>query len=237
MSSNAKNIRPAAGHEPLDSIDERLLAALVDDARISNKQLAELVGIAPSTALMRTRALSDRGIIQGFEAKLSLSAIGRSVQALIAVRLRAHDREQIDRFTSRVPKLPAVLSTFHTSGSVDYLLHIAVATTEDLRDCLYVANYLPNGDRLLSLSPSELLAEYTRAAAREPGVHGGLGEAELAVPRAGRAADRARGLRAPDPAAAHPGRRPGARQHDPDLPRGPRDQLQRAAGGIRPWRP
>ena len=119
MSSGAKNIRLGAGTEPLDAIDERLLAALVDDARISNKQLAELVGIAPSTALMRTRALSERGIIQGFEAKLSLSAIGRSVQALIAVRLRAHDREQIDRFTSRVPRLPAVLSTFHTSGSVD----------------------------------------------------------------------------------------------------------------------
>ena len=135
MSSSAKNLRPGAGAgEPLDAIDERLLAALVADARISNKQLAELVGIAPSTALMRTRALSERGIIQGFEAKLSLSAIGRSVQALIAVRLRAHDREQIDRFTARVPKLPAVLSTFHTSGSVDYLLHIAVATTEDLRD-------------------------------------------------------------------------------------------------------
>jgi len=135
VSSAAKNVRTGTGAgEPLDAIDERLLAALVADARISNKQLAELVGIAPSTALMRTRALSDRGIIQGFEAKLSLPAVGRSVQALIAVRLRAHDREQIDRFTARVPKLPAVLSTFHTSGSVDYLLHIAVATTEDLRD-------------------------------------------------------------------------------------------------------
>jgi len=135
VSSPTKNVRPTAGtSEPLDAIDERLLAALVADARISNKHLAELVGIAPSTALMRTRALSERGIIQGFEAKLSLAAVGRSVQALIAVRLRAHDREQIDRFTARVPKLPAVLSTFHTSGSVDYLLHIAVATTEDLRD-------------------------------------------------------------------------------------------------------
>ncbi len=78
--------------------------------------------------------MSERGIIQGFEAKLSLAAVGRSVQALIAVRLRAHDREQIDPLYRRVPKLPAVLSTFHTSGSVDYLLHIAVATTEDLRD-------------------------------------------------------------------------------------------------------
>ncbi|MGG5171062.1 Lrp/AsnC family transcriptional regulator [Pseudarthrobacter sp. J1738] len=135
MSITPKNVRqPAAGSEPLDAIDEKILQALVEDARISNKQLAELVGIAPSTALMRTRALQERGIINGFEAQLNLTAIGRSVQALVAVRLRAHDRDQIDVFTQRVPKLPAVLSTFHTSGSVDYLLHIAVATTEDLRD-------------------------------------------------------------------------------------------------------
>ena len=125
---------PASRWTATDGRHRLAFAALVADARISNKQLAELVGIAPSTALMRTRALSERGIIEGFEAKLSLAAIGRSVQALIAVRLRAHDREQIDRFTGPVPKLPAVLSTFHTSGSVDYLLHIAVATTEELRD-------------------------------------------------------------------------------------------------------
>lgn len=131
--------QPAAGHhppggEPLDEVDRRILAALVDDARITNKQLAELVGIAPSTALMRTRALSERGIITGYEAKVDLAAVGRSVQALISVRLRAHDRDQIDAFTSRVPQLPGVLATFHTSGAVDYLLHIAVGSTEELRD-------------------------------------------------------------------------------------------------------
>ena len=72
MSNPTKNVRSSTGSaEPLDAIDERILAALVDDARISNKQLAELVGIAPSTALMRTRALSERGIIEGFEAVLS----------------------------------------------------------------------------------------------------------------------------------------------------------------------
>jgi len=35
VSSTAKNVRPGAS-EPLDAIDERLLAALVADARISN---------------------------------------------------------------------------------------------------------------------------------------------------------------------------------------------------------
>ncbi|MCQ9165833.1 MULTISPECIES: Lrp/AsnC family transcriptional regulator [unclassified Arthrobacter] len=139
MASPAKNVRrEPAGHsrpaEALDSVDRQIIDALVADARITNRDLADAVGIAPSTALMRTRSLMERGAIEGFEAKLNLAVIGRAVQALIAVRLRAHDRDQIDTFTSRVPKLPEVLSTFHTSGSVDYLLHIAVRDTDALRD-------------------------------------------------------------------------------------------------------
>ena len=53
--------------------------------------------------------------------------MGRRVQALISVRLRVHDRVQIDRFTEKMPQLPGVLSMFHVSGATDYLLHIAVA--------------------------------------------------------------------------------------------------------------
>ncbi|MDQ6740476.1 MAG: Lrp/AsnC family transcriptional regulator [Actinomycetota bacterium] len=139
MASAAKNARrdpSAAGPtpEPLDAVDRQIIDALVADARITNRDLADAVGIAPSTALMRTRALLDRGAIEGFHAQLNLNAVGRSVQALIAVRLRAHDRDQIDRFTGTVPLLPEVLSTFHVSGSVDYLLHIAVPNTDVLRD-------------------------------------------------------------------------------------------------------
>ncbi|MCW1250163.1 Lrp/AsnC family transcriptional regulator [Acaricomes phytoseiuli] len=118
----------------LDETDRKILDLLIADARMTNRDLADAVGIAPSTALMRTRALQTRGTISGFEAKVNLNAVGRRVQALIAVQLLAHDRVEIDRFTSTVARLPEVLSTFHTSGSVDYLLHIAVANAEDLRD-------------------------------------------------------------------------------------------------------
>lgn len=139
MATSAKNVRRESVHgsfgpELLDAVDRQIIDTLVTDARITNRDLADAVGIAPSTALMRTRSLMERGAIEGFEAKLNLSSIGRAVQALIAVRLRAHDRDQIDTFTSRVPLLPEVLSTFHTSGSVDYLLHIAVRDTDALRD-------------------------------------------------------------------------------------------------------
>lgn len=124
----------ASGPSGLDAIDRAIVDALVADARISNAALAEKVGIAPSTALVRTRALVDRGIIRGYHAAVSLPAVGRPVRALISVKLRVHDRDEIDRFTQRVPQLPDVLEMFHVSGGTDYLLHIAVASTDALRD-------------------------------------------------------------------------------------------------------
>ncbi|MDQ0094579.1 Lrp/AsnC family transcriptional regulator [Paeniglutamicibacter psychrophenolicus] len=118
----------------LDAVDRRIIQELVNDARISNALLAQRTGIAPSTALLRTRALVERGVLTGYHAEVSLPAVGRSVQALISVRLRVHDRVLIDKFTQKMPQLPEVLSMFHTSGVTDYLLHIAVSSTDALRD-------------------------------------------------------------------------------------------------------
>ncbi|WP_309071481.1 Lrp/AsnC family transcriptional regulator [Arthrobacter sp.] len=132
----AKSGRP----DGLDPVDRRIVQELLADARITNAQLAEKVGVAPSTALLRTRQLTERGVISGYHAELNLAAIGRSVQALISVQLKGHNREEIDRFTSRVPALPEVVATFHVSGSVDYLIHLAVPDTESLRD--WVLDYL-----------------------------------------------------------------------------------------------
>lgn len=130
---------PAAPHRGrdtpmLDQTDQQILKELVADARITNAQLAERIGVAPSTALLRTRQLVDRGVISGYHAQLDFASIGRAVQAMVSVQLKGHNREEIDRFTDRVPNLPEVVSTFHVAGSVDYLLHLAVPSTEVLRD-------------------------------------------------------------------------------------------------------
>ncbi|MER8025639.1 Lrp/AsnC family transcriptional regulator [Glutamicibacter protophormiae] len=118
----------------LDEIDRIIIDELVANARISNATLAQRAGIAPSTALLRTRSLVERGILTGYHAEVSLRSVGRTVQALISVKLRVHDREKIDTFVDRIPQLPEVLSMFHVSGGTDYLLHIAVSSTEALRD-------------------------------------------------------------------------------------------------------
>lgn len=125
---------PNTSPSPLDPIDRRLVELLAADARIPNARLAEAAGIAPSTCLARVRSLQERGVILGYHAEIDPGALGRPLQALIAVRLSVHSREQIEGFTEHVRALPAVLSLFHMTGGDDYLLWVAAADPHDLRE-------------------------------------------------------------------------------------------------------
>jgi DNA-binding Lrp family transcriptional regulator len=124
----------------LDPVDRAILEALSEDARIPNSRLAERLGIAPSTCLARVRALRQSGVLRGFHADIDLAALGRPLQAMIAVRLTVHAREQIDAFTRVVRELPGVLSVFHLAGATDYLVWVAAADAQDLRE--FVVDHL-----------------------------------------------------------------------------------------------
>ncbi|GAA5148396.1 Lrp/AsnC family transcriptional regulator [Pseudonocardia eucalypti] len=116
----------------LDELDTAILRELQRDARRTNRDIAAAVGVAPTTALDRTRALRERGVIRGAQLVVDLTAVGRPVQALIAVRIRPPSRPVIEGFRNWVSQLPEVLSVFVTTGSEDFLLHLAVADNERL---------------------------------------------------------------------------------------------------------
>jgi DNA-binding Lrp family transcriptional regulator len=120
--------------ERLDRTDRALVAALQNNARISNKELAALVGLAPSTCLERVRALRARGVVRGFHADIDHSSLGRSLEAIVAVRVRPHSRDHVDRFWAYALSLPEVIEVFHVTGADDFLVHVGVADMEGLRD-------------------------------------------------------------------------------------------------------
>lgn len=128
-----KTVRSSAKIPPLDRTDRQLLAALQNNARISNKELAASIGIAPSTCLERLRRLRAQGVVRGFHADVDPALLGRPAQALIAVRLAAHHRHEIAAFHDHVVALPESLAVFHVTGDDDYLVHVAVRDTDDLR--------------------------------------------------------------------------------------------------------
>jgi DNA-binding Lrp family transcriptional regulator len=150
---------------PLDAVDRRLVEALSEDARLPNNRLAERAGIAPSTCVARLRALRDTGVIRGFHAEVDLAALGRPLQAMIAVRLAVHHREQIEAFTGAVRGLPGVLSVFHLTGATDYLVWVAATDAQDLRE--FVVDHLATHPAVAHAETS-LIYEHKRG----PGIFG-----------------------------------------------------------------
>lgn len=153
--------RPKDVPSPLDEVDRALLTALARDGRMPNVTLAEQAGIAPSTCVARLRSLRERGVLRGVHADVDLAAVGRPIQAMIAVRLRAHVRDEVELFRRTAPALPGVVSMFHVSGGDDYLLHVAVADSDALRD--FVLDHL-TGHPAVGHTETSLIFERVRGA-------------------------------------------------------------------------
>lgn len=117
----------------LDAIDAAILAELQNDARLPNKDLARRVNVAPSTCLVRHRSLRDRHVITGYRAEVDLGALGRGLQAVIAVRIRPHTRAVVRPFLDYLLELPETISVSHVAGPDDFLVHVAVADAAHLQ--------------------------------------------------------------------------------------------------------
>src|SRR6516225_6761235 len=136
MRAGSSNAPPRSAGQPksvradVDDVDRRLLRELARDARIPNNALAELAGIAPSTCLGRVRALRERGVIRGYHADIDPAALGRPLQAMIAVRLQSDARGHIRRFVAHVALLSEVRDVFVLAGKDDFLFFDDTATTE-----------------------------------------------------------------------------------------------------------
>src|SRR5213080_1803385 len=162
--SSSKTRLPAARSNIVrpvpDDIDRRLLRELASDARLPNNALARRVGIAPSTCLGRVRALRQSGVIRGYHADIDPAALGRPIQAMIAVRLQSHARGHIPDFMAKIATLPEVLNVFFLGGADDFHVHIAATSTDNLRDFV-VVNL--SGDPDVALTETNLIFEHVRA--------------------------------------------------------------------------
>lgn len=118
----------------LDPTDLDILAALQRNARLSNKELAHAVHLAPSTCLERVRRLREQGVLLGFHAAVNPEALGIDLQALILVRLARHSREAFEAFRAHVLGLPEVVAAYHVGGANDFMVHVAVRDAHHLRD-------------------------------------------------------------------------------------------------------
>jgi DNA-binding Lrp family transcriptional regulator len=118
----------------LDQIDFEIIRQLRNNARISNKDLADTIGLAPSSCLERTKYLRARGYLKGYHAEVDLAGLGIGLQAMVAVRLNRHSRNDVENFRNHLIELPQVFTVYHLSGANDFMVHIGVGDANQLRD-------------------------------------------------------------------------------------------------------
>jgi DNA-binding Lrp family transcriptional regulator len=118
----------------LDRIDFAILAALQKDGRLSNKELAARVALAPSSCLERVRRLREQRVLTGFRAQVDPRALGIALQALVFVRLARHARKQVKAFREHALSLAEAIALYHVAGQHDFLVHVGVRDANHLRD-------------------------------------------------------------------------------------------------------
>lgn len=120
----------------LDRIDFAILDELQNDARLSNKELAARVHLAPSSCLERVRRLRETGALGAARTEVADEALGIGVQALVHVQLTRHSRDLVTAFEAHVVEVEEVVAIYHMTGEHDFMLHVVVHDTDHLRDLL-----------------------------------------------------------------------------------------------------
>lgn len=110
-----------------DQADMRILRVLQEDAGLSQRAVAEKVGLSQNACWRRMKALEESGVIKGRTLRLDRAMLGVDLVAFVLVRTRSHSSAWLDRFRQRVRSIPEITDFFRISGDYDYLLKVISA--------------------------------------------------------------------------------------------------------------
>jgi DNA-binding Lrp family transcriptional regulator len=160
MPSTSQAAASAPASAPLDDVDRRIVAALVDDGRLSVNELATRVGVSRATAYTRLDRLRETGVITGFTATVDPAKVGLGVAALILVNVEQNEwRAARDELL----QLPGVEYLAFTSGGFDMVVLVRVPSIEALRDV--VLDHLHGATHVRSTQTVFVLDEQRRQVA------------------------------------------------------------------------
>ena len=142
-----------------DHIDKRLLAALQRDGGLSQRDLAEQVGLSQNACWRRLKALTDAGLLIGSRARVDRRALGLDLVVFVMIRTRHHSADWLRGFRRHVLTIPEVVDFHRIGGDYDYLLKVV---TESMASYDRVYQRLIEGvelDSVTSYFAMEAIAE------------------------------------------------------------------------------
>lgn len=118
----------------VDSFDLRILAALQNDGRLTNQELADIAGLSASQCSRRRMRLEQDGVIAGYRAQLASQALGFELIAFIQITLATHSPDNAQKFRALVNRVDDIQEAYALTGDSDYLLKVVLRDLKSLSD-------------------------------------------------------------------------------------------------------
>ncbi|MGC6472289.1 MAG: Lrp/AsnC family transcriptional regulator [Parvibaculales bacterium] len=112
------------GKKSLDQTDVKILSTLLEQGRMTNKDLADRVGISAPPCLRRVRALEEAGYITGYHAEVDAALLGYTVTVFAMVGLESQAEADLQAFEGLVRGWPEVRECHMLNGDIDFILKI-----------------------------------------------------------------------------------------------------------------
>ncbi|MBH1999982.1 MAG: Lrp/AsnC family transcriptional regulator [Sphingomonadaceae bacterium] len=120
----------------MDEFDRRIIAALVEDGRMTVTDLAAQVGLSKTPCQVRLKRLVDNGVIRGFRAIVDPAKLGMDHVAFAEVKLSDTRETALREFNAAVRRIPEVEECHMIASSFDYLLKVRTADIRRYRTVL-----------------------------------------------------------------------------------------------------
>lgn len=108
----------------MDAIDQKILAELQKDGRLSVTDLSERVGLSLSPCHRRVRALEQAGVIKGYRAQIDAGAVGLGFATIVFVTLKEANAKSVKSFETALTGIPEIVLADRLFGDPDYMLHV-----------------------------------------------------------------------------------------------------------------
>lgn len=108
----------------LDEFDLKILTLLQSSSDLSQRELAERVGLSQNACWRRLQRLTSEGLIKGTQTRVDLAAIGLDLTVFVMVRTRHHSKEWLETFRHHVERIPEVADFYRIGGDWDYLIKV-----------------------------------------------------------------------------------------------------------------
>ena len=108
----------------IDDFDLKILNRLQHDAGLSQRELADQVGLSQNACWRRLQRLQSSGVLGSSRTEIALEMLGFDLTTIVMIRTRHHSKEWAEDFRKHVGRLPEVIDFYRIGGDWDYLIKV-----------------------------------------------------------------------------------------------------------------